>query len=57
MAIDIGGATTDVLSISQELLLLKCYDKGLPRTLLIRRTVEGDLGMRYVSHLLLLKQT
>lgn len=47
MAIDIGGATTDVYSISAG---TPTFDnvmiKGLPEPF-SKRTVEGDLGMRY----------
>lgn len=47
MAIDIGGATTDVYSISAG---TPTFDnvmiKGLPEPF-NKRTVEGDLGMRY----------
>lgn len=47
MAIDIGGATTDVYSISAG---IPTFDnamiKGLPEPY-NKRTVEGDLGMRY----------
>lgn len=47
MAIDIGGATTDVYSMSHG---RPTYDnvmiKGLPEPF-NKRTVEGDLGMRY----------
>ncbi|HUI33077.1 MAG: methylaspartate mutase accessory protein GlmL [Dysgonamonadaceae bacterium] len=47
MAIDIGGATTDVYSISDG---RPTFDnvmiKGLPEPF-NKRTVEGDLGMRY----------
>ncbi|WP_295940008.1 methylaspartate mutase accessory protein GlmL [uncultured Alistipes sp.] len=47
MAIDLGGATTDVYSMSEG---LPSWDsvviKGLPEPF-SKRTVEGDLGMRY----------
>ncbi len=53
MAIDIGGATTDVYSMAdgapaQDNVLLK----GLPEPY-SKRTVEGDLGMRYSARFLL----
>ena len=47
MAIDIGGATTDVYSMSDGLpSITNVMIKGLPEPF-SKRTVEGDLGMRY----------
>lgn len=47
MVLDVGGATTDVHSVCWE----KCADRGIiPKGLpepLAKRTVEGDLGIRY----------
>jgi uncharacterized protein (TIGR01319 family) len=53
MAIDIGGATTDVYSMSKgDPTVSNVVIKGLPEPY-SKRTVEGDLGMRYsVGHLL-----
>lgn len=47
LAVDIGGATTDVYSISDGKPTLENVTiKGLPEPV-SKRTVEGDLGMRY----------
>jgi uncharacterized protein (TIGR01319 family) len=47
MAIDIGGATTDVYSMHQRLPVSdNAMVRGLPDPL-IKRTVEGDLGVRF----------
>lgn len=47
MAIDLGGATTDVYSLAGgEPRLDNVMVKGLPEPF-AKRTVEGDLGMRY----------
>lgn len=47
MAVDIGGATTDVYSMSAgEPTIDNTLMKGLPEPWM-KRTVEGDLGMRY----------
>lgn len=46
MVIDIGGATTDVHSISEPKKDKKMLIEGLEDTY-DKRTVEGDLGMRY----------
>lgn len=47
VAIDLGGATTDVYSISDgKPTLENVIIKGLPEPV-SKRTVEGDLGMRY----------
>jgi uncharacterized protein (TIGR01319 family) len=53
MAIDLGGATTDVYSLcSGEPTLDNVMLKGLPEPY-AKRTVEGDLGMRYSARFLL----
>ena len=51
IAVDLGGATTDVYSLSKgEASLDNVLVKGLPEPY-CKRTVEGDLGMRYsLSH-------
>lgn len=47
MAVDLGGATTDVYSIAEGKPTLENVSiKGLPEPF-SKRTVEGDLGMRY----------
>lgn len=46
MVIDIGGATTDVHSISEPLQDKGFLQEGL-EDVVEKRTVEGDLGMRY----------
>lgn len=47
LAIDIGGATTDVYSMTNGLPTIEnVMIKGLPEPF-AKRTVEGDLGMRY----------
>ena len=47
MAADIGGATTDIYSMAKgEPTLANVIFKGLPEPF-NKRTVEGDLGMRY----------
>lgn len=47
MAVDLGGATTDVYSIAEgKPTLSNVTVKGLPEPV-NKRTVEGDLGMRY----------
>lgn len=47
MLLDIGGATTDVHSLSENILYeKKCLLEGSPEPKR-KRTVEGDLGMRY----------
>lgn len=53
MAIDLGGATTDIYSMSDgKPTLSNVIVKGLPEPF-SKRTVEGDLGMRYSLHSLL----
>ncbi|MBN2725286.1 MAG: glutamate mutase L [Deltaproteobacteria bacterium] len=47
-AVDLGGATTDVYSSSTEDYTSGIVFRGLPEPL-IKRTVEGDLGMRVSS--------
>lgn len=47
MAVDIGGATTDIYSMAEgKPTLANMLCKGLPEPY-AKRTVEGDLGMRY----------
>jgi uncharacterized protein (TIGR01319 family) len=47
MAVDVGGATTDVYSISDGFATgFEVVYKGLPEPF-AKRTVEGDIGMRY----------
>lgn len=47
MAVDLGGATTDIYSMSDgKPSLSNILEKGLPEPF-SKRTVEGDLGMRY----------
>ncbi|PBB51904.1 MULTISPECIES: glutamate mutase L [Mesorhizobium] len=43
--VDMGGATTDVYSYHEELPIAGIVRRGLPEPT-IKRTVEGDLGMR-----------
>ena len=53
MVVDIGGATTDVYSISKgEPTKTNVAVRGLPEPF-AKRTVEGDLGMRYSATALL----
>ena len=50
MALDVGGATTDVYSIADGMPQdMSTVYKGLPEPY-IKRTVEGDIGMRYSIH-------
>ncbi|MCL2426294.1 MAG: methylaspartate mutase accessory protein GlmL [Oscillospiraceae bacterium] len=50
MTIDLGGATTDIYSIADgEPREAKILYKGLPEPY-AKRTVEGDIGMRYSVH-------
>ena len=50
VAVDVGGATTDVYSISDGMpTALSTVYKGLPEPY-AKRTVEGDIGMRYSIH-------
>ena len=47
MAVDVGGATTDVYSIADGMPeAMNTVYKGLPEPF-AKRTVEGDIGMRY----------
>ncbi len=47
MAVDLGGATTDIYSMAKgEPTVAEVITKGLPEPY-SKRTVEGDLGMRY----------
>ena len=53
LAIDVGGATTDVYSMSKGAPVMdNVLLKGLPEPY-SKRTVEGDLGMRYSARFLL----
>lgn len=50
MAVDLGGATTDVYSIADGMpSRANTITKGLPEPH-AKRTVEGDIGMRYSVH-------
>ena len=50
IAVDVGGATTDIYSIADGMPALSTtVYKGLPEPY-IKRTVEGDIGMRYSIH-------
>lgn len=50
MAVDLGGATTDIYSMSDgKSSMGNILVKGLPEPF-SKRTVEGDLGMRYSLH-------
>lgn len=50
VAVDVGGATTDVYSIAAGLPASDMtFYKGLPEPY-AKRTVEGDIGMRYSIH-------
>lgn len=52
MVVDVGGATTDVHSVAKgEPSEQKATLKGLPEPF-VKRTVEGDLGMRYSAEAL-----
>ncbi len=53
MVIDVGGATTDVHSISKGDPVSDIEFRGLEEPF-AKRTVEGDLGMRYSAHSLFL---
>jgi len=47
MAVDLGGATTDIYSMAKgDPTIAEVITKGLPEPY-SKRTVEGDLGMRY----------
>lgn len=46
MVVDVGGATTDLHTISESLQDDSFLYEGIPEPY-IKRTVEGDLGMRY----------
>ena len=47
VAVDLGGATTDVYSIAKgEPKIADAIVKGIPEPY-VKRTVEGDIGMRY----------
>ena len=50
IAVDVGGATTDVYSMADGMpLAADTVYKGLPEPY-AKRTVEGDIGMRYTIH-------
>lgn len=50
LAVDVGGATTDIYSIADGMPAgANTVYKGLPEPY-IKRTVEGDIGMRYSIH-------
>ncbi len=51
LAVDVGGATTDIYSVCDGMPLagMDTVFKGLPEPY-IKRTVEGDIGMRYSIH-------
>ena len=50
VAVDVGGATTDVYSMSDGMpKAMNTVYKGLPEPY-SKRTVEGDIGMRYSVH-------
>ena len=50
VAVDVGGATTDVYSIADGMPeQMNTVYKGLPEPF-AKRTVEGDIGMRYSVH-------
>lgn len=57
MAVDIGGATTDVYSMNSKVMIAdKVEVKGLQEPL-EKRSVEGDLGVRFnAKHVLALKK-
>lgn len=57
IAIDIGGATTDVYSMNEKLIINEEFGyKGLKEPI-EKRSVEGDLGLRYsASHVYELKK-
>ena len=57
MAIDIGGATTDVYSMNEKLVINEEFGyKGLQEPI-EKRSVEGDLGLRFsASHVYELKE-
>ncbi|MBQ2147031.1 MAG: glutamate mutase L, partial [Firmicutes bacterium] len=51
LAVDVGGATTDIYSVCDGMPRagMDTIFKGLPEPY-IKRTVEGDIGMRYSIH-------
>ncbi|MCR4804495.1 MAG: glutamate mutase L [Clostridia bacterium] len=50
LAVDVGGATTDIYSVCDGMPTdMNTVFKGLPEPY-IKRTVEGDIGMRYSIH-------
>ncbi|MCL1995507.1 MAG: methylaspartate mutase accessory protein GlmL [Defluviitaleaceae bacterium] len=53
MAYDLGGATTDVYSMAKGLPAQEnCFLQGIPEPF-AKRTVEGDIGMRYSAEALI----
>lgn len=51
LAVDVGGATTDVYSVGRGLPSSDAIVKGMPEPI-SKRTVEGDLGVRYSAETL-----
>ena len=50
VAVDVGGATTDIYSMADGMpKIMNTVYKGLPEPF-AKRTVEGDIGMRYSVH-------
>lgn len=49
IVVDIGGATTDIHSVSEPHMLESNILEGL-RESFLKRTVEGDMGMRYSAY-------
>ena len=50
VAVDVGGATTDIYSMADGMpKVMNTVYKGLPEPF-AKRTVEGDIGMRYSVH-------
>ena len=50
VAVDVGGATTDIYSVADGMPTdISTVFKGIPEPY-IKRTVEGDIGMRYSIH-------
>ncbi|MBQ4578507.1 MAG: glutamate mutase L [Clostridia bacterium] len=50
IAVDVGGATTDVYSMADGMPeAMNTVYKGIPEPF-VKRTVEGDIGMRYSIH-------
>jgi len=50
IAMDVGGATTDMYSVSHQVSTMpNVVLKGLPEPI-VKRSVEGDMGVRYNAH-------